>query len=65
MLREKVCAGLEHMGLILDREKNAACSGESVISAVDSPAEILVIPANEELGVAMRTYEYTEANKIR
>ena len=58
VIREKVCAGLAHMGIVLDREANSACRGEGVISAADSPVEVLVIAANEELGVCRRTFEY-------
>lgn len=60
--RELVCRGLAHMGIVLDKEKNAAVRGSGVISADDSPVQILVIPANEELGVARRTLAYIEAS---
>ena len=39
-----------------DAEKNAA--GDEEISAPDSAVRVLVIPTNEELGIARRTYEY-------
>lgn len=58
MMREKICGGLDHMGIVLDGEANKTCSGSGVISAPDSPVEIVVIPANEELGVARRTFQY-------
>ena len=40
----------------LDEEKNAR--NERRISADDSAVRVLVIPTNEELGIARRTYEY-------
>lgn len=57
-LREKICSGLEHMGIALDKSKNALCHGEGIISADGSPVVIQVIPANEELGVARRTFKH-------
>ena len=58
-IREKVCRQLEHMGILIDPEKNRNCpAGNAVISREDSPVKIHVIPANEELGVARKTYAY-------
>ena len=57
LLREKVCAPLRHMGIILDAEANAACRGEGKISAETSLVEILVVAANEEIGVAQQSYD--------
>ena len=52
-LRAAVCKGLEAFGLKLDAAANAATRAvEANISAPDSPARILVIPANEELVLA-------------
>ena len=55
VIRETVCAALSHFGIRLDDEKNRTCR-EGVISADDSPVQVLVIPANEELGVARKTF---------
>lgn len=56
-IREKVCKKLEHMGILLDDEKNRSVSGKAVcISKEESPVTIEVVPANEELGVARKTY---------
>ena len=44
------------IGIRLDSTRNAA--NETVISADDSAVQVLVIPTNEELGIARRTYEY-------
>ncbi|MBQ3704768.1 MAG: acetate/propionate family kinase [Oscillospiraceae bacterium] len=56
LLRERVCEKLGLLGVKLDEEKNA--QNEKVISAADSAVRVLVIPTNEELGIARRTYEY-------
>lgn len=56
-IREKICRKLKHMGILLDEEKNKAVGNKTVcISREDSPVTIEVIPANEELGVARKTY---------
>lgn len=56
LLRERVCEKLGLLGVKLDEEKNA--QNATVISAGDSAVRVLVIPTNEELGIARRTYEY-------
>ena len=55
-VREKVCDSLGHMGIWLDPAKNISYTENAVISTPDSPVTIHVIPANEELGVARKTY---------
>lgn len=55
-IREKVCEKLGLLGVKLDSEKNR--NSEEEISAEDSKVKVLVIPTNEELGIARRTYEY-------
>lgn len=54
IMREKICTGLQHLGIKLDAEKNNAArafmgGGEMEISAIDSPVKIFMIPTNEEL----------------
>jgi acetate kinase len=51
-VRAAVCRRLPHLGVTLDEEKNAALRGEGCISLPGAPADVLVIPANEEIGVA-------------
>lgn len=63
LLRQKICSGLKHMGIVLDEELNSKTRGEGVISTPDSPVTVVVIAANEELGVARRTYDYILGNK--
>jgi acetate kinase len=56
-LRAAVCQGLEGFGIRLDSGKNSTCRGsEGNIAADDSPAAILVIPANEELVLAREVF---------
>ena len=56
--REKCCEGLEHFGLLLDREKNQTGRGQArETSKPDSPVKIFVIPTNEELEIARQTVE--------
>ncbi len=55
-IREKVCAKLNLLGVKLDEEANRR--SDKVISAAESKVKVLVIPTNEELGIARRTYEY-------
>ena len=56
-IRERVCSRLSHLGIWMDEEKNKAVGNEAAtISKDDSPVTIEVVPANEELGVARKTY---------
>ncbi|MGN0998467.1 MAG: acetate/propionate family kinase [Faecousia sp.] len=56
-IRSMVCQKLEPLGVKLDEEANQNCSGSAVISAPDSKVFVRVIPTDEELGIARRTYE--------
>ena len=56
-IRRLVCDRLGPIGVKLDAKKNETCHGAGVISAVDSAVKVRVIPANEELGIARRTFE--------
>lgn len=56
-IRDKVCQGLEFLGVYLDEKKNRARSKASrFISTEKSPAKILVIPTNEEEMIAEETW---------
>lgn len=51
-IREKAIEGLEHIGIILDRERNASAmtkKRETLITSDDSPVKVYVIPTDEEL----------------
>jgi acetate kinase len=55
-LRQKVCRGLEFLGLHLDDERNCTPgSSDRVVSSPDSKAAVLVIYTNEEIVVARET----------
>lgn len=55
--RERICEGLENLGIKLDKEANKDKRGiEVVISKADSPVKIVVIPTNEELQIAIDVY---------
>jgi acetate kinase len=56
LIRQKVLERVAHLGVELDHERNAVDA--SVISGVGSPVKVLVIPANEELVVARKSYEH-------
>jgi acetate kinase len=49
-IRERICYGLEFLGIELDKEKNF--NNETVISADISKVSVRVIPTNEELMIA-------------
>ena len=58
MVRERICAGLEWMGLELDAGRNAECTGgrEGVVSTDSSRLAAWVIPTDEELLIARDTF---------
>ena len=58
-VREQAVAGLEYMGVKLDKVKNHQKLNQAVneIQADDSKVKILVIPTNEELVIARETME--------
>ena len=56
-IRERICRGLEWLGLQLDASKNAALSGkEGRFDADGSKAALWVIPTDEELLIARDTF---------
>ncbi|KOA20009.1 acetate kinase [Clostridium homopropionicum DSM 5847] len=56
-IREKVCKGLEFIGIDLDKDKNKALKGAGIISKENSKVKILVTYANEEKIIAEDTFE--------
>ena len=54
-VREKVCTGLEWLGIEIDRVRNLA--GETVISSDMSRVKIFVVKTNEEAMIAEHTME--------
>ena len=57
-LRERIFAGLAHMGMILDRERNHVVGQigvNRIISIDDSPIKICVVTTDEEVRIARET----------
>ena len=60
-VRERICTGLEHLGLRLDLAQNAVRSDEPrAIQQAGAPLQILVLPTNEELQIALETKQIIE-----
>ena len=55
LVRSKVCDGLSHLGVELDEAKNAAVT-EGEISAGGGKVKVMVLPTNEEIGIAREIY---------
>jgi acetate kinase len=55
-IRDKVCQGLDRIGIVLDNAlNNEQQPGARAIHAAYSPVKILIIPTNEELQIARET----------
>ena len=55
-VRQKICAGMEWCGLILDDVKNSSAIGaEGSISQSDARIQVYVIPSDEETIIARET----------
>uniref|UniRef100_UPI0040473FF9 acetate/propionate family kinase n=1 Tax=Aliarcobacter sp. TaxID=2321116 RepID=UPI0040473FF9 len=62
LIREKVCNGLEFMGIEIDKEENSIRkSGNREINKKSSKTKIYIIPTNEELVIAKDTYTLAKA----
>ena len=58
IIREKVCKKLHSIGIKFDSQRNQDCNHkEGIISAEESATKIIIIPTNEELQIALETYE--------
>ncbi len=55
VIREKVLAGLQFMGVYMDPDLNKIRGKEAFISYPHSPVKVLVIPTNEEVMIARDT----------
>jgi len=53
VVRERVLAGLDHLGVILDRDANN--SGATIVSAPTSRVQLLVVHTDEEREIALQT----------
>ncbi|WP_327865874.1 acetate/propionate family kinase [Aneurinibacillus aneurinilyticus] len=56
-IRERICAGFEHAGVVIDQHANHRATGERFISTPFSPVKVMVIPTNEELIMARDAYQ--------
>ena len=56
-LRQRVCEGLDFMGVRMDEQKNDGCRREADVTAEGSRVKVFIIPTNEELMIAMDTAE--------
>ena len=61
-IRGRVCKAVSHFGIILDERKNENVV-EGEITEKGSPVKAVVIPANEELGIARKSYRYIMERK--
>ncbi|MHB1653854.1 MAG: acetate/propionate family kinase [Desulfitobacteriaceae bacterium] len=59
LIRERICAGLEFIGIFLDSERNAGLIGEGLISQMHSHP-VVVVNTNEELVIARETQALLE-----
>jgi acetate kinase len=57
LLRGRICASVQSLGVELDGKANEEGKGDRIISSPSSKVQIRVIAANEELGVARETYK--------
>ena len=57
-MRERICNRLENLGIVMDYRKNLGNGPrEGIISKDYSPTTIIVEPTNEELQIALDTYQ--------
>ena len=54
-MRERICEGLEFLGIHIDPTLNDTRGNEAVISPQGAPVSVLVVPTNEEIIVARET----------
>jgi acetate kinase len=59
-VREKICTGLEHIGVRIDPVRNQACA--ELIHADGSACEVRVVPTNEEIVIARHAHRLLFAN---
>ncbi len=61
LVREMAVTGLEHLGIVVDKKRNQAVTGQGDIAGRGSALRILVIPTNEELEIARQAYALVNA----
>jgi acetate kinase len=55
VVRSRICAGLEGLGIALDDGRNLSARGECEVQSANSAVKVLLIPTNEELEIAEQT----------
>lgn len=61
-VRLRTCEGLEGLGIRLDEQANLSTHrGERAVSDRASPVKILVIPTNEELEIALQSFQTVQS----
>jgi acetate kinase len=58
-MREAICANMSYLGVSIDPEKNKVRGIEADVSEANAACRVLVIPTNEELMIALDTFELT------
>lgn len=56
VIRAKICAGLEFLGISLDPERNQNLRGEGLVSEAEARTPVFVVNTNEEMIIARETY---------
>ena len=54
-VRQKICADLDNLGIVLDPQLNEAASRLAEINRPGAPVRVLVVPTDEELMIARET----------
>lgn len=60
-VRERCCDGLETFGIAIDKEANRSLKGQGVISGANRRVQVLVIPTDEEHGIAIQASKFLES----
>ena len=58
-MRAAICDNMSYLGVNIDQEKNKVRSVEVDVSDANASCRVLVIPTNEELMIALDTFELT------
>jgi len=62
LIREKVCQGLQFLGLELDLTKNLVITNDTIISTLDSRVNVLVIHTQEDWIIAQDCWNWSLKN---
>lgn len=57
LVRKNICERLSHLGIDFCNEYNEIVHGEAILSKSDSPVTVMVLPTNEEVGIAQTIFE--------